>query len=93
MSGDQSYFATLYAGLLGQDNWILVESGRTIEKIRETPGRITIRKNDGRALIDGYTGSPVEISFCALTELLAQNLIKLVGKEGDQRHIYRPMPV
>ena len=88
VSGD--YFSVHYSGLLGQGNWILVESGggdggNFSSKI---PKRITVRKSDGRILISG-TGSPVEISYCAFSALVAENLIAPAGSEGDQRHIYR----
>jgi hypothetical protein len=58
------HFTTLYSGLLGRDNWILVEAARDA-----VPARITIRKSDGRALIDAC--SPFEISYATFAALVA----------------------
>jgi hypothetical protein len=89
VSGD--YFSVHYAGLLGHGNWILVESGgwKGEDFPANIPKRITVRKSDGRILISG-AGSPVEISYCAFSALVAENLIAPAGDEGDRRHIYRP---
>lgn len=78
-----SHFTALYSGLLGRDNWILVESTRG-----KTPSRITIRKSDGRALIDAC--SPIEIPFATFTALVAEKLVQYAGRDGPRRDIYMP---
>lgn len=82
-TGAASHFTTLYSGLLGRDNWILVEPARDA-----IPARITIRKSDGRALIDAC--SPFEIPYATFAALVADNMVSYAGPDGPRGDIYRP---
>ncbi len=53
------------------------------------PSRITIRKSDGRALIDAC--APFEIPYATFAALVAQKLVSLAGRDGARGDIYKPM--
>jgi len=68
----------------------VLPSGRIHKKT--VPARVTVRKRDGRALIDVRTDSPVEIPYCTFAALVADKLVSFAGRYDTRGDVYRPSP-